>query len=153
MKEQKTMAMNPKSPVKQRFAKPAMAPTSVAKAARVSIAEDLVDDEPAAEEAPVVVAILAEAAPAFEPAPPASADATALSLKALDLWSENASAFFDFARELGEAKTLGDLMETQSRFASARYDAFMRQSGEFTQLAQRCAIEAGRSAPTGFVAA
>jgi hypothetical protein len=130
------MAMNPKSPVKQRFAKPetALAPIAVAKAV-----------------------------PAFEPAPApvaqkmvakeTSADATALSLKALDLWSENASAFFDFAKELGEAKTFGDLVETQSRFASARYDAFMRQSGDFTQLAQRCALEAGRSAPTGFFAA
>lgn len=128
------MAMNPKSPVKQRFAKPeeALAPIPVA-----------------------------AAAPAFEPAPAApapvaketAADATALPLMALDLWSENASAFFDFAKELGEVKTLGDLVETQSRFASARYDAIMRKSGEFTQLAQRCAVEAGRSAPTGFFTA
>ncbi len=135
------MAMNSKSPVKQRFAKPeaALAPIPIPVAAAA----------PALEPAPAAPAPVAQKMVAKETA----ADATALPLMALDLWSENASAFFDFAKELGEVKTLGDLVETQSRFASARYDAIMRQSGEFTQLAQRCAVEAGRSAPTGFFTA
>jgi hypothetical protein len=71
---------------------------------------------------------------------------------AFDMWNENANALLDFAEELGKAKTLTDIVALQSRFASERYERFLKQSNEFAEATRRLATQAGFSAPQGFVA-
>lgn len=64
-------------------------------------------------------------------------DAIQWSQKSFELWSENASAFLDFAEQLGKAKTLEEAVTLQTRFASERYESFLRQSKDFMTYAQR----------------
>lgn len=59
--------------------------------------------------------------------------------KSIELWSENAAAFLDLAEEIGKAKSFEDVLDIQSRFASARLEAFLRQSQELMELARRMA--------------
>ncbi len=63
-------------------------------------------------------------------------DASAWSKKSLDLWAENASAFLAFAEQVSKAKTLEEVVDLQSRFASERFEAFVRQSQELMEAAK-----------------
>jgi cell division septation protein DedD len=75
------------------------------------------------------------------PTAPMALDASALPLKTLDLFNENAAAVLDFALALGSAKSVGDAIELQSRFASERYSSLVRQAGEFAELTRRLAFQ------------
>jgi hypothetical protein len=86
-------------------------------------------------------ALLAPEAPAAAASAPAEIDPSALPLKTLDLFSENAAAVLDFALALGAAKSVGDAFELQSRFASERYSSLVRQAGEFAELSRRLAFQ------------
>jgi hypothetical protein len=59
-------------------------------------------------------------------------------LNVLDLFSANAAAVLDFVTALGQAKSLTDAMELQSRFASERYSTLLRQTNEIAELMRRC---------------
>lgn len=115
----------------------AVAPAEILEPANVII-EPLAAVEPepipAAAEPLVIVAAVTSAAPA-------TLDASALPLKTLDLFNENAAAMMDFALALGAAKTVGDALELQSRFASERYSSLVRQAGEVAELTRRLAFQ------------
>ena len=96
-------------------------------------------------EAPVTTLAVSEPAPVAAPAVAGPATETVeitWSLKPLDLWSENAAALLDFAEQVGKAKTVEEVMTLQSRFASDRYESFLRQSKEFMTFAQSFMIVA-----------
>jgi hypothetical protein len=63
-------------------------------------------------------------------------DMSAWSKKSLELWSENANAFLAFAEQLGKAKSFEEAVDLQSRFASERFEAFVRQSQELMAAAK-----------------
>jgi hypothetical protein len=63
-------------------------------------------------------------------------DASAWSKKSLELWAENASAFLAFAEQAAKAKSFDELLDLQSRFASERFEAFVRQSNEIMEAAK-----------------
>ncbi|HEY8261193.1 MAG TPA: phasin family protein [Methylosinus sp.] len=86
-------------------------------------------------------ALLAPEAAAAAASAPAVLDPSALPLKTLDLFNENAAAVLDFALALGAAKSVGDAFELQSRFASERYSSLVRQAGEFAELTRRLAFQ------------
>lgn len=145
------MATNHKFPGKQRPGfKPA--PVSVkalleaeeAAAAPVSI--ESFAAEPVSVEA-VAVSVTAELAPPRTRSATSSAelDPSAWPLKTLDLMNENAVAILDFAAALGKATSLSDAIEAQSRFASERYSALLRQATEMSELTRRFTFDA--SAP------
>jgi hypothetical protein len=75
-------------------------------------------------------------------------------LKTLDVFNENAAAFLDFAAALGRAKSVGEAIEVQSRFASERYSALLQQNKELAELMRRFTLEAapGRLNFSAFVA-
>jgi hypothetical protein len=64
-------------------------------------------------------------------------DPSLWSLKTIDLVNENASAVLDLALALGQARTMGDALEAQSRFASERYSTFVKRANEFVELSSR----------------
>ena len=64
-------------------------------------------------------------------------DLSAWSLNVFDLFSANAAAVLDFATALGQAKSLTDAIELQSRFASERYSTLLRQTNEIVELMRR----------------
>lgn len=100
--------------------------------------------EPVAEPVVFATAVTASVAPVAPPASgaaPAALDPSALPLKTLDLFNENAAAMLDFALALGKAKSVGDALELQSRFASERYSSLVRQAGEFADLTRRLAFQ------------
>ena len=66
-------------------------------------------------------------------------DTSDWSKKSIELWAENAAAFLDLAEEIGKAKSLEEVLDVQSRFASDRFQAFIRQSQELMDLARRVA--------------
>jgi len=70
--------------------------------------------------------------------------------KAFDAWSENAAAFCDFARALAEARSPADVVTLQSRFMNERYDAILRQSNDFAELARTLALETAKPFPPAF---
>jgi len=72
-------------------------------------------------------------------------DLSAWPLKTLDLFSANTVAVLDFATALGQAKSLSDAIELQSRFASERYSTLLRQTNEISELMRRSAF--GANAP------
>jgi hypothetical protein len=71
---------------------------------------------------------------------------------AFELWAENANAFLDFAESLSKAKTLGDIVALQSRFATERYESFVKHTNEIAEATRRFASQAGIALPQGFVA-
>ncbi|OAI22006.1 hypothetical protein A1351_20730 [Methylosinus sp. R-45379] len=84
--------------------------------------------------APVtIVAATIETAPAkAEPLDP-----SLWSLKTFDLVNENATAVFDLALALGQARSVSDALEAQSRFASERYSTFLKRANELVELSSR----------------
>lgn len=59
--------------------------------------------------------------------------------KSIEIWAENAAAVLDLAEEIGKAKKFEDVIDIQSRFASDRFAAFIRQSEELMELARTLA--------------
>ena len=57
-------------------------------------------------------------------------EAAAWAFKSVELWSENAQAMMGFASALGKAKSLTEVVELQSRFASERFNRFAKLAGE-----------------------
>jgi hypothetical protein len=82
-------------------------------------------------------------------------DLSAWPLNVFDLFSANAAAVLDFATALGQAKSLTDAIELQSRFASERYSTLLRQTNEIAELTRRSTFPANapvRLSVRGFVA-
>lgn len=103
--------------------------------------------EPAVVEA-AAVAVSVVAPASLEARAAASApelDPGEWSLKTFDLFNENAAAVLDLALALGQAQSVSDAIELQSRFASERYSTLVRQTNEFVELTRRLAFDA--SAP------
>jgi Phasin protein len=69
-------------------------------------------------------------------------DLSAWPLNMLDLFNANAAVVLDFATALGQAKSLSDAIELQSRFASERYSTLLRQTNEFAELMRRSTFAA-----------
>ena len=67
-------------------------------------------------------------------------DLRACPLNVFALFSANASAVLDFATALGQAKSLTDAIELQSRFASERYSTLLRQTNGVAELMRRSAF-------------
>jgi hypothetical protein len=59
--------------------------------------------------------------------------------KSVELWAENASAFFELAEQLAKARNFEEVVELQSRFANARFEAFVRQTRELMDFARNMA--------------
>lgn len=94
---------------------------------------------PAAVAVPVVVAAKAASASettSFGTAFDASFDSSKLTQKSLDIWSENATALFEFTEKVTKAKSLDEVTELQTRFFTERLDIVLRQSNELLALAQ-----------------
>lgn len=119
------------------------------KAPTITLADALEDDEPAAtietktlvaEPPPVAVTLLAPA-PALpvvaSALPAAPADAAIWPLKALDIFNEHAAAVIELAEALGKARTVGEALDAQSRFASERYSSFAKRANEIVELTNR----------------
>lgn len=68
------------------------------------------------------------------------------------LWTESANALLDFTEELGKARTLCDVVALQSKFASERYESFLKHTNELAEATRRFAAQAGLPTPQGFVA-
>ncbi|MGB5083368.1 MAG: phasin family protein [Methylocystis silviterrae] len=66
-------------------------------------------------------------------------DAALWSKKSLELWSENAAAFVGLAERLAKARSFEEIVDVQSRFASERIEAFIRQSKELMEFARSLA--------------
>ena len=62
--------------------------------------------------------------------PGASPEAAAWAFKGMELWNENAQAMMGFASALGKAKSLTEVVELQSRFATERFNRFAKLAGE-----------------------
>jgi hypothetical protein len=62
--------------------------------------------------------------------PSATPEAAAWAFKGVELWSENAQAMMGFASALGKAKSLTEIVELQSRFATERFNRFAKLAGE-----------------------
>jgi hypothetical protein len=71
-------------------------------------------------------------------------------LKTLDLARENIMAGFDFAHELAMAETPTQLLEAWSAHARNAFEAFSKQAGELSALAQRAASLSGQPVTNGF---
>jgi hypothetical protein len=105
------------------------------------IAEPVVESvaaEPVAEIVDIVSTPLAVIEEAVESASESFAasfkiDSSTLTQKSLALWSENANAFFDFVEQIARAKSFEEAVELQSRFASERLEAFLRQSKDLME--------------------
>ena len=69
-------------------------------------------------------------------------DLSAWPLNVFDLFNANAAAVLDFATALGQAKSLTDAIELQSRFASERYSTLLRQTNEIAELMRRSTFAA-----------
>ncbi|WP_457798947.1 phasin family protein [Methylocystis sp. S23] len=69
-----------------------------------------------------------------------SFDSSLWSRKSLDLWAENAAAFFELAEQVSKAESLEEIVDLQSRFARERIEAFVRQSKELMDFARSVAV-------------
>lgn len=104
---------------------PAAALEPITKAAKAAI--EIVE----LETAPVVEAQKAAAALVVSAATPgATPEAAAWAFKGVELWSENAQAMLGFVSELGKAKSLTEVVELQSRFATERFNRFAKLASE-----------------------
>lgn len=63
-------------------------------------------------------------------------DSSTFAQKSLDLWSENATAFFSFLEQFARVKSFEEAVELQTRFANECLDAFLRQSKELMEAAR-----------------
>ncbi|KAF2990800.1 phasin family protein [Methylocystis sp. MJC1] len=91
--------------------------------------------------ASAVVAPLAVIEEAIEPAQESFSasfefDTALWSKRSLELWSENAAAFLGLAEGIAKAKSFEEVVDLQTRFASERFEAFIRQSTELMEFAR-----------------
>lgn len=118
----------------------ALEPVEVALTTTEAAAEPVVDTaaEPVVERPVPTVSIVAAKIEASASNPDSvPLDPSVWSLKTLDLVSENAAAVLDLALALGQAKSVGEAVEAQSRFASERYSDFVKRANEFVELSSR----------------
>ena len=112
-------------------------PVALAPVAAEEVATELVEIKAVA----VSIAATLGELPSFESPGPEKSDAefdlSAWPLNMLDLFSANAAAVLDFATALGQAKSLTDAIELQSRFVSERYSTLLRQTNEIAELMRR----------------
>lgn len=92
----------------------------------------------------VVYAPLAVIEEAVEPAQESFSasfefDTALWSKRSLELWSENAAAFVGLAEGIAKAKSFEEVVDLQTRFASERFEAFIRQSKELMEFARSLA--------------
>ncbi|MBG0811896.1 phasin family protein [Methylosinus sp. H3A] len=130
----------------------ALEPVEVALSAAEPIVETFL--ETVAEPAPETPILETVAEPAVEPPlapvtivaakietsvakPALPLDPSLWPLKTIDLVNENTAAVFDLALALGQARSMGDALEAQSRFASERYSTFVKRANEFVELSSR----------------
>jgi hypothetical protein len=130
----------------------APAEASIADAPIVSVAEDVMTTaaEPAPEPTPqpsaeVVEVLSATPLAIIEEAVESAKDTFSASFqfdgslwasRSVELWAENAAAFFAFAEQIAKARSFEDVIELQKRFATERFEAFVRQSKELTDFAK-----------------
>ncbi len=69
-------------------------------------------------------------------------DVSAWQLKTYDLFNENVAAIFDFLAAIGQAKSLSDVIELNSRFASERYSTLLRQTNDIMELTRLVRLRA-----------
>jgi hypothetical protein len=101
----------------------ALAPEAPAVSALVEVVE--------LEAAPVLAAQESVAGFAISASTPSvTPEAAAWAFKGVELWSENAQAMMGFASALGKAKSLTEVVELQSRFASERFNRFAKLASE-----------------------
>ncbi len=129
----------------------AAAPTETSFAAEApveTVAPEAVAFEPVQPVAPEIADSISAPLAVIEEAVESATEAFSASLqfdtsdwskKSIELWAENAAAFLDLAEEIGKAKSLEDVLDIQSRFASDRFQVFIRQSQELMDLARRVA--------------
>jgi hypothetical protein len=108
------------------------------------VASEVAPKEPAAEIVDIVSAPLAVIEEAVENATEGFAaavsfDSSLWSKKSLELWSENAAAFFALVDQVSRAQTFEEIVDLQSRFANERFEAFIRQSKELMEVAKNMA--------------
>lgn len=108
------------------------------------VPETTVAPEPAGEIVNIVSTPLAVIEEAVESATEAFSasfefDTSAWSKKSFELWAENATAFLDLAERVAKARTFEEVVDLQSRFASERFEAFVRQSKELMDFAKSVA--------------
>lgn len=136
-------------------------PTNASPKSKPAPAETPAVAETLTETAPALVIPPAAAPATTSPAAPVAAPTTALTTvasqivapdaagetfdpalwqkKSFDLWTENLTAFFDFAERLAKAKTLEEVTDLHARFVTERLESVTRQSTELLTLAQRLA--------------
>lgn len=95
--------------------------------------------------ASAVVAPLAVIEEAIEPAQESFSasfefDTALWSKRSLELWSENAAAFLGLAEGIAKAKSFEEVVDLQTRFASERFEAFIRQSKELMEFAKSLTV-------------
>jgi len=129
------------APQETNFVAEASVETVAAEAAGVESAPPVAPAPEIADSISTPLAVIEEAVESATEALSASLqfDTSDWSKKSIDLWAENAAAFLDLAEEIGKAKTLEEVLDVQSRFASDRFQAFIRQSQELMDLARRVA--------------
>lgn len=123
---------------------PAGAPTGDEATAEAIVISEASSPEPAAEIVDIVSTPLAVVEEAVETATEGFAaafsfDTSEWSKKSLELWSEHAAAFFALAEQISKAQTFEEIVDLQSRFASERFEAFVRQSKELMDVAKNMA--------------
>jgi phasin len=79
----------------------------------------------------------------------ASKGASDLTMKAIETARTNTNAAFDFATELLGVKSLSEAVELTSAHTRKQFEAFMAQSKEFTELAQKVAAETSEPMKSG----
>ncbi len=130
-------------------AAPAMAPEEATRAeipAEPALTQAASEPAPAPEPetvgiVPAPLALIEEAAESAAESFSASFefDSSAWSKKSFELWTENAAAFLEFAEQVVKAKSFEEAVDLQSRFATERFDAFIRQSKELMDIAKSMA--------------
>lgn len=149
------MAMNPKIPGRQQSHQATFAPAKspqapaaqkpgLANAGAAPVAAAIASAA-ASERAPVEAPPRAPKTASVSSVSPKQIDASALSLKSLELFQENAAAMFDYAAALGNVKSVTDAFELQSQFVRERYSTFVRQTTEVAELTRRCALDSSAS--------
>ncbi len=109
-----------------------------------AVVSEAASPEPAPEITDIVSAPLAVVEEAAETATEGFAaafafDASEWSKKSIEVWSENAEAFLVLVEQVSKAQTFEEIVDLQSRFASERLEAFMRQSKELMDVAKNIA--------------
>lgn len=122
----------------------AAAPAGDEATAEPVLASEAAAPEPAAEIVDIVSAPLAVIEDAVESATEGFAaafsfDTSEWTKKSLQVWSENAEAFLALVEQVSKAQSFEEVVDLQSRFASERFEAFVRQSKELMDVAKNMA--------------